>query len=707
VPQVHVYPRISIDNSRRVRELSHALQLDLVKSARRRMEKRIPTVVGAWLAGTFDRDRAASRAASDGLSSFLNSPDKVLQFWRRCQAQILDYATAAALETPDSLSDDRSTSRDDADAKYYRVMGASLSLVLTLLQKLDVSDHESFRRGYDDFFAVAAVWNSATCGDAFVRRTTYQLLWSCLDKREASVRKELPRLGRILVSDALKANQTGSAAEYLRVLTRLTQLHPEIWGEKKQPLGRLRSFIEKGSQGSATSASLNYWKQLDQLLAAVPQKTVSVDVASDLARSLRTGIAGENRNNVFDAWATYLSTTTRFISIATPETSRTAFVEANVYPLVEQYLWPPAERSPWSTGAILPLVSRLTLSLAQSPYPELVSSVEAEWTRLAEGLASRMTTSLPEVSKAHPKSQQEIADAGERWFSLAAEMHSGLSSADADSLVGGSVRRSSQDLLQRASELLVRRNYKPFGVASLIASGFVRCPYLLADGGDSVVDTLFPTADPGAFEVLATSPSLPFLLPFLGALAADSRYSGQYEAAFTALGSHLISQGGPAAVQGITVLLGNPAASGLARRSDAIQRFLLKTWLDCATGRAEAWDLLNATLAFDSLSAGTTTEVAEGLVALLNGQPSDMPRVLRAIEVIAGRKPEVLTGDDGMQLDLLTKLLEMTSMSDAAISGPATAVRSLLDKTSSGAPRLVRIIQDNLESTSPSSVRSV
>jgi len=35
---VDLYPRISIDDSRRVRELSHILQFELLKSARKRME---------------------------------------------------------------------------------------------------------------------------------------------------------------------------------------------------------------------------------------------------------------------------------------------------------------------------------------------------------------------------------------------------------------------------------------------------------------------------------------------------------------------------------------------------------------------------------------------------------------------------------------------------------------------------------------------
>ncbi|EOO00110.1 putative c3hc4 type (ring finger) zinc finger containing protein [Phaeoacremonium minimum UCRPA7] len=139
--QAHPYEQNG-DNSRRVRELSHNLQLELVKSARKRMERRIPRIVGSWLAGTFDKDRVVARAASDGLSSFLNTDEKFLQFWKRCQTQILDFAIEAIQETPDTLSDERSTTADDAEAKYLRVVGGSLSLVLGLLQRLQDTDLE-------------------------------------------------------------------------------------------------------------------------------------------------------------------------------------------------------------------------------------------------------------------------------------------------------------------------------------------------------------------------------------------------------------------------------------------------------------------------------------------------------------------------------------------------------------------------------------
>lgn len=150
---VRLYPRISIDNDRRVRELSHTLQFELLKSARKRMERNIPKIAGAWLAGTFDKDKAVARAATEGFSAFLTTEEKVAQFWRKCQPQVLQYATDAIIETPDTLSDERSTKPEDAEAKYYRVVAASFSLVLGLLRRLSSADTEKYHTEYETFLA--------------------------------------------------------------------------------------------------------------------------------------------------------------------------------------------------------------------------------------------------------------------------------------------------------------------------------------------------------------------------------------------------------------------------------------------------------------------------------------------------------------------------------------------------------------------------
>ncbi len=161
------------------------------------MEKSVPRVVGPWLAGTFDRDRAVSRAATEGLSSFLTTPEKIVQFWRRCQQQILNYANDAVNETAETLSDHRSTNADDADAKYFRVLAGSLALVLNLLQTLNSADIEKCMDNYDQFFENDIIWASAVVSDPNARRLSSQLLLVCIERRPGRIEADLSRISKV------------------------------------------------------------------------------------------------------------------------------------------------------------------------------------------------------------------------------------------------------------------------------------------------------------------------------------------------------------------------------------------------------------------------------------------------------------------------------------------------------------------------------
>ncbi|KAK2070536.1 hypothetical protein P8C59_005021 [Phyllachora maydis] len=77
--------------------------------------------------------------------------------------QILDYAKEAIKETPDTLSDARTTTKEDVEVKYHRVAGGSLSLVLNLLNRADL---DALNAELDEFFAMKAI-NKATSANVF------------------------------------------------------------------------------------------------------------------------------------------------------------------------------------------------------------------------------------------------------------------------------------------------------------------------------------------------------------------------------------------------------------------------------------------------------------------------------------------------------------------------------------------------------------
>lgn len=131
-----MYPRASIDSSRRVRQLAHLLQGQIAVSCGKRIAKYMPQIVGSWLAGLYDNDRSVIRNARESLKQVFTSEEKLNSLWRVYQSSIIEYAEdAVEKETVYTLSDERTTSPDDASSKYARVIGAAISMVATVIGK--------------------------------------------------------------------------------------------------------------------------------------------------------------------------------------------------------------------------------------------------------------------------------------------------------------------------------------------------------------------------------------------------------------------------------------------------------------------------------------------------------------------------------------------------------------------------------------------
>lgn len=132
--QIKIYPRASIDLSRKVRQLAHSIQGFVAFLAGKRIARHLSKVIGAWLAGLYDNDKPVSRSALESLAQVFPTEEKRKNVWRIYQSSILDFVDDVILQqTPLTLSDERTVKPDDAQAKYARVAGTALSLFNRIL----------------------------------------------------------------------------------------------------------------------------------------------------------------------------------------------------------------------------------------------------------------------------------------------------------------------------------------------------------------------------------------------------------------------------------------------------------------------------------------------------------------------------------------------------------------------------------------------
>lgn len=131
-----LYPRTSIDSARQVRRLAHVVHGQISVLHGKRIAKYLQQVIGSWLAGLYDNDKSAGRAALDAFKQVFPSEEKMKNVWGVYLSSIMQFALdTITKESPSTLSDERTATPDDSAAKYSRVVGTILCMVTNAIGK--------------------------------------------------------------------------------------------------------------------------------------------------------------------------------------------------------------------------------------------------------------------------------------------------------------------------------------------------------------------------------------------------------------------------------------------------------------------------------------------------------------------------------------------------------------------------------------------
>lgn len=673
------------------------------------MEKHIPLFVGAWLAGTFDRDRPVSRAANDGITSFLDTDDKILAFWRKCQPQILQYAQDAMQETPQTLSDERVVSADDIQDKYDRVIGASLNLVVNLLNKLNDQDIKRYQESYESFLSGnKTLWGFVSSKNIHVRISTAQLLRVALDKQTAIIETDLEIISSAFIAEGLRSSQMGTSLALLHALIRLTIAFPQVWTtaykSKKSSLSRLRYFVQKGSQSGAAE----FWKALGALVLKLPTGVLPEDFAgaADFLVAYRDGIAarGEVRTNAGPAWDSYLLIVQHLTEKFVDTEIREKFVATAIFPLFQQFLRPASENSGWSVGASGTPTLAKAFQLCSQPEYHATASLGKEWQRLSGLLTSSMLTSLPEQAKDYAKSQDGVVAEGLRWFSLYHEILNQEDSAISSSYLV----EPSCSLIKHAIQVLTNRNGKPYGAAGIVEAALRLTPELI--NSSSIVQNDLARFFNENFSSLIMSPSSSYLISSLNAFGSMPRQEPTYESVWQqAVGRVLSAPSSAQKTKAIQSLISHESAAIIAQRNITLQNYLVQAARLALHSDGEAWELVKTAITYHVFGDDGVRDTVEDIVNGLSIVGSDTTSSLQALEFLAQSRPEVLH-DGELQIALMTRLLALGEESDTQVSARASALKVLIETGNAASPSVqgfspvVQIIRENLEFASPQSL---
>ncbi|KAJ4399573.1 hypothetical protein N0V91_009317, partial [Didymella pomorum] len=698
---ITVYPRTSIDNAKGVRQLSHTVHGLMAVSAGKRIARHMPKSVAAWLCGLYDGDRAVVEATQNALRQVFATPEKMQNIRKAYQQPILEYCRDAVdKESATTLSDERTVSADDAQAKYSRVISACIALLGSLLANLAPEELAKFQVDYDALLGDKKLWDFASHTDVPIRRSLHRLLKTCLAKQPDAVSANLETISKAYLSVGLNSDQTGSAHDYIEALIQLTTAHPTAWTthykSKTAVDRRLRQFLKKGSQFGPQ----DYWARLVHLLHAIPAEVLPSQAAdaAELLSALQAGITSKNEAKYSqDAAYTAYFDILALVNARLSKDDKAAFVQEMVLPIVSQYLRPSVETSQWN------LPSNASALLGKALNVDGVAvALPGQWSQYAQRLVDDIKTSAPEQSKDYEKSQTAVLQHGTRYATLQEQ----ALKVGAVPQLAQSIKDAEISIVTEALAVVKNRNGKPYGAAGTIAA-------LVSRNKDPAVHAAAQELEPFVQEdlpAIVLSPSSTYLVDILYTFSDATFFKDVWTASLKTV---LKADDSPVKTKALEALLTSskiPASFDLASSDAELQSYVKSSVHEAVEGSLQ-WDSFSRILQSQAkiLAPETTDDVLAYLTQSLSIS-QHAPYSLQGLRQIIKSNPSMLrdfaaTPKGG---DLLQALLRASeSPNDEIAQGAATvsaSIQTVLASDAGTQNSIHDLIHQGLREATPSSV---
>ncbi|KAK6503653.1 hypothetical protein TWF481_008658 [Arthrobotrys musiformis] len=389
---VQLYPRLSFENTIRIRQLAHKVLGGIAEKTRRAFVPYLPQVAGSWLAGLYDSDQTVSAAATDALRQVFTTDEKIGLVWKTYQMAIMDFCgKVKAKEQVNTLSDERNNSPDEMEAKFARVMkGVTMAAahLVSAMAKMGTNEPKH-DEPYLSFMNEPRLWTFAYHSDPYLRQAVYSLLRTCLVNRKDYVEPALHIIAPAMIEKALTSNQLGSNQKFLDTLLTLNETFPGSWEiaatVKKPTFKVVKRYVAKGSQG----ASSEFWSKFASLVETLPEKALPSinDEVQQFLTAIVDGLSGsmEPKDHRPEAWSCYFQICAFFLSKEfLSDTIRKEIVSVNLGNTFKAFIEPKEELAAWRIG-----LSDVPSVLAKAM--KVVTDVDTPFVRQQiEGLVSEL-----------------------------------------------------------------------------------------------------------------------------------------------------------------------------------------------------------------------------------------------------------------------------------------------------------------------------
>ncbi|QPG75897.1 hypothetical protein FOA43_003283 [Brettanomyces nanus] len=350
-----VYAKLSIDESKRVRAVTHEIQSKFVSTLGKKYAKYLKDTIGIWVAGLFDSDRSVCRACKTSiLRAFGNDTTKTSNLWKIYFHQIVNYCYQVfAIETMNTLSDERFADKDEIKTKYQRVTLGAVLLFVQALNKLkedDIGLKEKTKDLMSKILENKRFQDLFSNKDTHIKKAMYQLTRVLLTNEQVICLLDDQFFSKFASAAlfGLKINKhinpivySGAVISMLDALVVLTRHDSSFWTTTKNADAYLLGILRLGSLNSDPV----YYEVLSILLDILPQSYLDSFEKLNIYLTVLENDLDREKISAFQerAWKCYLKLVRSFLSRLEEDNSDTVITSVTSH--VIQYLDTPRSLS--------------------------------------------------------------------------------------------------------------------------------------------------------------------------------------------------------------------------------------------------------------------------------------------------------------------------------------------------------------------------
>ncbi|XP_046570913.1 LOW QUALITY PROTEIN: E3 ubiquitin-protein ligase listerin-like [Haliotis rubra] len=289
-----IYNKMSIDVDHRVREATQQAMTTLVSRVRRNIAPYLKSVMGSWLLSQCDTYPTVSTSATQAFQSAF-PPAKQTDAIDYCKTDITEFLVEnLTSQTPATLSEPRTSTQEEMETRYSRVVTSSFLALRKLLLSLPAASPDALTEHMQGLLKEGKFWKHSKSTVSSIKSAQYSFCASLCQILPNVAQEYITKLSPLILHNIDSSDPVLCSALWEAVLS-LVKFLPDSWNHvswTKAVWPKLRTLLENGCHGNASVIGPNLLPLLSQIPGSLSGE--SKKFYMELFTCFRTGLGVES-----------------------------------------------------------------------------------------------------------------------------------------------------------------------------------------------------------------------------------------------------------------------------------------------------------------------------------------------------------------------------------------------------------------------------